>query len=146
LVGLLALLVCGCRQPDAPIELPTPLVIRATGRDFYWHFAYPGRDGTLGTADDITSDRDVHVPIGRPVKIELASEDYVYTFGAPELGLKEIAVPELSFAIDFTPEKPGRYQLEVDPLCGLRFAHENDTMGQLVIEPAAEVKAWLAGQ
>jgi heme/copper-type cytochrome/quinol oxidase subunit 2 len=143
LVCLLATLPA-CDRPDRAFELPTPLVIRATGRDFYWRFTYPGRDGTIGTADDIQSDQDVHVPLGHPVKIDLASQDYVYTFRAPELGLHEIAVPELSFAISFTAEKPGRYKLEVDPLCGYVFAHDNDSMGQLVVEPVSDVSAWLA--
>jgi cytochrome c oxidase subunit 2 len=141
-VCLLAILPA-CDRTAADFAIPNPLVIRATGRDFHWHFIYPGRDGALDTPDDVRSDQDLRVPLGHPVKIELTSQDYVYTFRAPELGLKEIAVPDLSFAIEFTPKQPGRYRLEVDPLCGFRFAHENDVMGQLVIEPASDVKAWL---
>lgn len=145
-----ALLLCllaalaGCDRQRSLPELGTPLVVRVVGRDFYWRFIFPGRDGALGTDDDITKRQDLHVPLNHPVKLELTSDDYVYSFRAPELGLLESAIPELLFTIDFVPEQPGRYELEVDPMCGFAFAHSNDVMGMMVVEPAEDVRAWLA--
>lgn len=144
--GLVCLLAIfsSCLRDDARPNFPTPLAIRVVGHDFYWRFTYPGPDGQLGTADDIANRPDLHVPLNHPVRLEITSEDYIYTFRAPELNLKEVAVPELTFTIYFTPNKPGRYDLKVDPLCGFAFFHDNDVMAQMVIEPASDVQKWLA--
>lgn len=133
-----------CDRANSLPELRSPLVIRVVGRDFYWRFTYPGPDGAIGTDDDVVARQDLHVPLHHPVRLELTSDDYVYSFRAPELGLLESAIPELLFTIYFVPEEPGRYELEVDPMCGLSFAHDNDVMGMMVVEPAKDVRAWLA--
>lgn len=143
LVGLL-IIVPSCELHSPPPPLATPLVIRVVGRDFYWLFTYPGRDGTIGTDDDVTSRQVLHLPLDHPVRLELTSEDYAYAFRVPELKLLESAIPGLLFTIDFVPRETGSYELEVDPMCGFSFAHDNDVMGQLLIEPAAEVQTWLA--
>lgn len=139
---LLALL-SGCDREEAA-NFPTPLVIRAVGHDFYWRFTYPGPDGQLGTADDIANCPELHVPVNQAIRLELTSEDFIYTFSAPELKLKEIAVPELVFTINYTPTKAGRYELKVDPLCGFRFFHDNEVMAPMIVERAADVQKWLA--
>ncbi len=133
-----------CEFTSAAGKFPTPLPIRVVGHKFYWRFTYPGPDGKLGTADDLPGRSDLHVPLGHPVHLEITSDDYVYTFRAPQLKMKETAVPDLYFTLDFTLDKPARYDLEVDPMCGFAFLHDNDVMGEMIAEPAAAVQRWLA--
>ncbi len=74
-----------------------PLRVDVVGREFYWHFTYPGADDALGTSDDVQVVRDFVLPSGRPVVLRVTSDDFIYTFRAPELGLLETAAPGLSF-------------------------------------------------
>ncbi len=139
LVSLFA--CCGCEREVEP-SLPSPLVIDVVGRDFLWEFTYPGVDEILGTEDDLTVEKDLHLPLGHEVRLRLTSEDYIYIFRASDLGLKEVAVPELRFDLAFRTENVGKYELEVDPLCAIQFLHD-DEMGWLVIEDRKEFERWL---
>ena len=139
------LLICGCnraREPSLPdLLIPNPLVIEAVGRDFLWHFRYPGTDGKLGTKDDLVVSKDLHLPLGHAIELRLTSDDYIYTFRSTELKLIEVAVPEMWFQLAFTTERPGKHELEVDPLCGVKFLHD-DEMGWLFIEEEDSFRQW----
>jgi len=97
-------------------------VIEVTGDEFNWFFRYPGADGLLNTEDDSLSVQNLFLPDHSKVKLKLNSLDYVYTFTLPELGMKEIAVPGLSFELQFETSNEQTLQLMGDQLCG--FAHE----------------------
>lgn len=140
LVSLFA--CCGCGEQAAP-PLPSPLVIDVVGRNFLWNFTYSGADTLLGTEDDVVVEKDLHLPSGHEILLRLTSDDYIYTFRASELGLKEIAVPELQFNLAFRTEGAGTYELEVDPLCAIQFLHD-DEMGRLVIQEPESFARWLS--
>ena len=110
-----------------------PLVVRVTGRNFQWYFTYPGADGEFDTADDVDSPHNVSLPKGYNVQLHVTSEDYLYAFRAPELALREVAVPGMNFLIDFKTDRTGRFELEVDPMCGFDFLHANRTMGHVIV-------------
>ena len=140
IVTALLLCCCGCKH-STDTTLPSPLVIDVVGRDFLWTFTYPGADQILGTEDDLVVTKDLHLPLGLDVRLRLTSEDYIYTFRARELELKEVAVPELQFTLDFKTDHQGKYELEVDPLCAVQFLHD-DEMGWLVIEDREAFEHW----
>jgi heme/copper-type cytochrome/quinol oxidase subunit 2 len=134
-VGL-ALLCVGCGDEGADAgayEVTCPLEIEITGSRFHWRVRYPGRDGRLHTADDPIGDGEVHVPVGTRTRLLLRSEDYVYTLALPHLGLKEIAVPDLDFQLDFDASQSGTFELRGDQMCG--YAHA-DLIGKLVVGTA----------
>jgi cytochrome c oxidase subunit 2 len=141
-ITLALLLTCGCERSAEP-SLPSPLVIDVVGRDYLWTFTYPGADQILGTEDDLTVEKDLHLPSGHDVRLRLTSEDYIYTFRVSDLDLKEVAVPELQFDLVFRTENKGKYVLEVDPLCAVQFLHD-DQMGWLVIEDHGDFERWLS--
>ncbi len=116
-----ALLCSGCaaQQPQQRLD---SIVVEVTGDEFNWYFRYPGPDGVLGTSDDQHSVQNMFLPDNSKVSLKLKSNDYVYTFTLPELGLKEIAVPGLNFGLQFTTQDQQTLQLRGDQLCG--FAHE----------------------
>jgi len=121
-------------------DLPSPLVVEVTGRDFQWHFRYPGSDGAQGTLDDRYATRDLHLPAGARVRLELRSEDALYFFGVPALGLKQIAVPDMNFALDVETGAASTFDLRGDEMCGLSHP---ELVGDLVIEPPPEFVDWL---
>jgi cytochrome c oxidase subunit 2 len=122
-------------------SLGSPVEIEAKGKNFEWSFRYPGRDGKLGTSDDLRSGKKLHLPLGIEVILKLASEDFIYLMSCPELGLQQIAVPELTHTLEFHTGEIGSFGLQVDPLCGWRPLHD-DLMGQVVVRPAADFEAW----
>ena len=128
-----SVLFAGCDAGRHALDRADPLVVRVTGRDFHWYFTYPGADGEFDTQDDIDAAHNLHLPLGQPVQLNVTSEDYLYAFRAPELELTEVAVPGMTFSIRFLPERVGRFELEVDPMCGFDFLHANRTMGQVVV-------------
>lgn len=131
--------LAGC----APAQPPQPLRIQITGEEFTWQFRYPGPDGALQTADDlIKPGRELHLPLGLAVELELTSRDYIYTLAFPDLDLRQVAVPDLTFALTFTPQTPGVFAFVGDQMCG--FTHES-LHGRLVVESPAAFAAWLAG-
>ena len=124
---------------------PELLVVRVIGRDFQWHFVYPGADGEFDTHDDIDSANDLLVPKGYRVRLDVTSEDYLYAFRAPDFDLREVAVPGMSFSIEFRPDRSGRFELEVDPMCGFDFLHANRAMGHVVVADALDSSALARG-
>ena len=119
-----------------------PLRIEARGSDRDWNFSYLGPDGTLDTADDIKSRGEMNLPVGAEVVINLRSDDFIYVFSCPDLGLKEIAVPDLEFSISFTAERPGEFNLLMDPMCGFRLP-PGETMGRIKVAGANDFRQWL---
>jgi len=104
-------------------SLPTSvLAIEVTGEEYNWYFRYPGRDGVLGTDDDQHSVQDLFLPENTNISLKLTSNDYVYTFALPDLDLREVAVPGLSFELQFRTNCGQTLQILGDQLCG--FAHE----------------------
>ncbi len=117
-----------------------PLLVQVKGDDYEWHITYAGPDRKLNTSDDIVDMKDVHVPVATPVRIQLRSEDYVYLLALPELELKQIAVPDMEFSIDFQFDAAGAYELEGNQLCG--FRHET-LMGKVFVQSSDQFRAWL---
>jgi heme/copper-type cytochrome/quinol oxidase subunit 2 len=118
-----------------------PILVEATGRNLYWRFRYAGPDGAWSTADDRFVDQDLHLPAGADVVVLVKSDDYLYTFLAPELGLRRVAVPELTRRLEFHTGAPGVFELAVDPMCGAKLLHEGP-MGRLIVQSPAEFRSW----
>src|ERR1043166_9659286 len=79
---------------------PTDLVIQVTAKQFNWKVAYPGPDGKFGTDDDKTFLDEMHVPIGKRVRINLKSQDVIHSFFVPQCRIKQDAVPGREEAVD----------------------------------------------
>ena len=84
----------------------------------------------------------MHLPLGLAVELELTSRDYIYTFVLPHLDLHQMAVPDLTFSLAFTPQAAGTFAFVGDQMCG--FEHES-LNGRVVVESPAAFVEWLAG-
>lgn len=121
IAALAAALVCAGCGPDG--QSMDSIVVEVTGSEFNWYFRYPGPDGVLGTGDDRHSVQDLFLPANSEVDLKLKSNDYLYSFALPELGMEEIAVPGLDFGLRFTTQSERTLQLLGHQFCG--FAHES---------------------
>ena len=72
---------------------PSNVQVRVTGKQFNWEILYPGPDGQFGTADDLQTDNELHVPVNRVVQVFLTSKDVIHSFFLPNLRLKQDALP-----------------------------------------------------
>jgi cytochrome c oxidase subunit 2 len=104
------------------MQMPdTDFVIQVTAKQFNWQIAYPGPDGKFGTADDKTFLDEMHVPVNKPVRVVLRSQDVIHSFFVPQFRMKQDAVPGREIAQWFEVTKPGKYELPCAELCG--FGH-----------------------
>jgi cytochrome c oxidase subunit II len=116
-----------------------PLVIRVRGYQWWWEVTYvdAAADRSFLTANEI------HLPVGRPVRIELAAPDVIHSFWAPNLMGKQDLIPGRDNAITFIADRPGVYREQCAEFCGLQHAH----MAMLIVaESPTSFAAWRANQ
>jgi cytochrome c oxidase subunit II len=119
---------------DAPITaLAEPVEnIDVVAKQWAWVFHYPERD--------VTS-TELHLPSDRRVRLALKSEDVLHGFYIPAFRLKQDIIPNHNIDFEFTPIRPGKYQLTDSQYSGTYFAtmHAN-----VVVESPEDYHQWLA--
>jgi len=105
------------------------MVFEARGRGFKWQFLTAGPDGTFSSGDEVSLGNELVLPPAKDVTLILTSEDYVYTLNVPD-GRIEVAVPDMVHAIRFTSPIEGIHEFRTDPMCGLRYFHD-DVLGTM---------------
>ena len=137
------------------------IVVHAVGQQFNWNFHLPGPDGQFGKRDiallsnsnplgldpsdpagkdDIVVLGELHVPVDRPVIIELSSKDVIHNFCLPHMRIAQDAIPGQMIPMWFKPIKTGSYEVVCGQLCGL--GHYG-MKGMLVVDNPADYQAWL---
>ena len=100
-----------------------PIEIQA--EQFAWNVIYPGPDGKFGTADDIKTINQLHIPVGKPVRARLTSigkdgkHPVIHSFFLPELRLKQDVVPGLAIDVWFEATRTGKYEIACSQFCGI---------------------------
>jgi cytochrome c oxidase subunit 2 len=163
-VGVAAMLAPGLFVWAKFVDVPKDAaVFEAVGKQWYWSYRFPGKDGKLGTVDAryvsdknpfgmnpddpdgqddvLISSPELHLPIGRPVKALLRSVDVLHDFAVPQFRAKMDLVPGLVTYIWFTPTRTGKFDLLCNELCGIgHFVMR----GKVVVEEEREFQAWLS--
>ena len=122
----------GARQQDA-------MVVKVTGYQWWWRVEYVDTNPSRS----VVTANEIHIPVGRPVQVELASGDVIHSFWVPALHGKRDLVPGLKNRIWLQADKPGIYRGECAEFCG----HQHAKMAMLVIaEPQAQFASWYEGQ
>lgn len=123
-----------------PAAQGTPVFCRVTARQFEWRLTYPGKDGELGTPDDVHALNDMHVPVNQEILIHLESMDVLHDFFLPNLRIKQDAVPGMMIPVWFRATEQGAYDLVCAELCG--WGHYK-MKGRLTVESQEKFDAWL---
>jgi heme/copper-type cytochrome/quinol oxidase subunit 2 len=121
--------------------LRDPYPIRITGSNMCWRVQYHGADGRELFAGEGLPLRDIHVPQGSDIVLFLNSADYIYSLSLKQQGIREIAVPDLEFRVEFHPAVAGTFDLVGDELCG---EPHPDLQGHLIVEPREQFVQWLS--
>jgi cytochrome c oxidase subunit 2 len=119
----------------------TDVVIEVNAKQFNWQVTYPGADGKFGTADDKQFLDEMHVPIGKPVRVNLKSQDVIHSFFVPAFRIKQDAVPGREIGAWFEVTKAGKYEWPCAELCG--FGHSG-MKGWVYAHSAEEYQKWAA--
>jgi cytochrome c oxidase subunit 2 len=149
------------RVSPAPADA---LPVRVTAQQFSWTFHYAGADGEFGrtdpalvsgdnpagldrssphAADDVVSVNDMHLPVDRPVVLQLTARDVIHSFGVPAMRVKQDAIPGMTVPVWFTPTRAGAFDIACSQLCGLGHYRMRAV---ITVTPADEFAGWLRAQ
>ncbi|MBD1843034.1 cytochrome c oxidase subunit II [Cyanobacteria bacterium FACHB-63] len=118
------------RAGSIPANGQEPLVINAAGMQYAWLFTYP---------EEIIAG-ELHLPVGRPVVMNITANDVLHAFWVPEFRLKQDAVPGRQSEIRFVPTKEGDYPIICAELCG---AYHGAMKSHVVVESPEAYETWL---
>ena len=122
---------------------PPDLEVEITAEQFAWNIHYPGADKQFGTADDVTTINQLHLPLHTTVLFHLKSKDVIHSFFVPQFRMKQDAVPGITTRLWVSPTTYGHYEIACAELCGLGHYRMR---GYLVIETGDEFLKWLEQQ
>jgi cytochrome c oxidase subunit 2 len=115
------------RPPDETLN------IYVVGKQWMWKFQH---------LDGQREINELHVPVGRAVKLIMTSEDVIHDVFVPAFRVKADVLPGRYTNIWFEPTKPGRYHLFCAEYCGTRHS---GMIGEVVVMDATEFQTWLSG-
>jgi cytochrome c oxidase subunit 2 len=93
-------------------------------------------------ADGQREINELHVPVGRPVKLVMGSEDVIHSYYIPAFRVKADVIPGRYNSLWFTATKPGRYHLFCAEYCGTKHS---GMIGWVTAMEPADFQAWLGG-
>ncbi|WP_418315683.1 cytochrome c oxidase subunit II [Piscinibacter sakaiensis] len=112
------------------------LRMRVSGNIYWWRVSYLDAAGNEILADA----NELHIPVGRPVVIEMVSEDVIHSFWVPKLGGKMDMIPGRVNRLKLQADKAGSYGGQCAEFCG--GAHS--LMGFIVVaHDEADWQRWL---
>lgn len=116
-VILTALLIWGLRLTSSLSSDRTPpadIRIQVTGEMWWWRVAYLDRSGTLLFWDA----NEIHIPVGRTVRLELRSGDVIHSLWVPRLSGKTDLIPGRTNLMNIQADKAGVYGGHCAEYCG----------------------------
>ena len=135
LVVAFAATVYAIHDINTPAKGATILNVNAIGHQWWWEFQYP----TLG----VVTAGEVHIPQGETIHFHVQSDDVIHSFWTPQLQRQVDANPGQDNAVYVKMDTPGVYSGMCYEYCGTDHAWMKY---RLVVEPAAEFKAWVRQQ
>jgi cytochrome c oxidase subunit 2 len=109
------------------------LNIYVVGKQWMWKFQH---------LDGQREINELHVPMGRDVKLITTSEDVIHDLFVPAFRIKADVIPGRYVSIWFRATKPGRYHLFCADYCGTRHS---GMIGEVVVMEPSDYQTWLGG-
>ena len=136
------------------IPLGVFLAIFFWGAVVYFKGRTPPRDSTevyvvakqwmwkLEHAEGQREINELHVPVGRDVKLIMTSQDVIHSFYVPAFRMKQDVLPGRYTVAWFRATKPGTYHLFCAEYCGTQHS---GMIGSIVVQEPAQYEAWMSG-
>lgn len=109
------------------------LEIQVVGKQWMWKFQH---------MDGQREINELHIPVGRPVKLIMASQDVIHSFFVPAFRAKADVIPGTYRTLWFQATKPGTYHLFCAEYCGTQHS---GMIGQVIALEPMQYQAWLSG-
>ena len=116
------------RQFQPPADA---LTIYVVGKQWMWKTEHPGGQREINA---------LHVPVNRPIRLMMTSEDVIHDFSVPAFRIKHDVLPGRYEAMWFRADRPGTYNLFCTQLCG---TDHSSMIGQVVVMQGPEFQQWL---
>jgi cytochrome c oxidase subunit 2 len=85
---------------------------------------------------------ELHVPVGRDVKLIMTSQDVIHSFFIPAFRIKQDVLPGRYTVTWFRATKPGTYHLFCAEYCGTQHS---GMVGDIVVQEPAQYETWMNG-
>jgi cytochrome c oxidase subunit 2 len=124
---------------DLVVGRDMDLTVRIKGQQWWWQVTYNGSRFGPGfqTANEL------HIPVGRNVRLELESIDVIHSFWVPSLAGKQDMIPGRMNVLTLRAERPGVYRGQCAEFCGLQHSH----MALMVVaEDDDQYRRWAQAQ
>jgi cytochrome c oxidase subunit II len=115
------------RPPDETLQ------IYAVGKRWMWKFQH---------IDGQREINELHVPVGRPVKVTVTSEDVIHDLYFPSFRVKTDVIPGRYMSLWFQATKAGEYHMFCAEYCGTNHSR---MIGRVVVMEPAAYQSWLSG-
>ena len=141
ILGLLVLLAASVftDRALARLSLKDAINIEVTGYQWWWGVKY--LNGPV--SETFTTANEIHVPVGRPVVVQLKGGDVIHSLWVPSLAGKRDLIPGRTATMTFQADRPGIYRGQCAEFCG--FQHAYMAFEVHAHEPA-EYEAWRQAQ
>ncbi|MEK6333603.1 MAG: cytochrome c oxidase subunit II [Acidobacteriota bacterium] len=109
------------------------LEVYVVGKQWMWKFQHPTGQREIN---------ELHVPVGRKVKLIMTTEDVIHDVFVPAFRIKADVVPGKYTTQWFEATKPGRYHFFCAEYCGM---NHSGMRGWVVVMEPTEFENWLSG-
>jgi len=108
--------------------------LSVVGKQWMWKIQHPEGNREIN---------ELHVPVGRPIKLTLTSEDVIHSFFLPEFRIKTDVLPGRYSTLWFQADRIGTYHLFCTQYCG---AEHSRMIGRVIVMEPHDYQAWLGGE
>ncbi|HYO80175.1 MAG TPA: cytochrome c oxidase subunit II [Bryobacteraceae bacterium] len=115
----------------AQVAPQNAIEIQVIGKKWLWQFEYP---------DGLRTLNDIHVPVNRPVRLIMSSEDVIHSFYVPTFRAKKDVVPGRYSEVWFTATEPGVHQVYCTEYCG---KGHSDMLARIFVDDEKAYQKWL---
>jgi cytochrome c oxidase subunit 2 len=122
-----SLYIRNSRPPRASTE------IFVIGKQWMWKLQHPEGRREID---------ELHVPVGRPIKLTMTSEDVIHDFFIPAFRVKKDVIPGRYTSIWFEATKTGKYHFYCAQYCGVNHSHMR---GWVYVMSPVDYEQWLSG-
>jgi cytochrome c oxidase subunit II len=113
------------RPPKGAME------VYVVAKQWMWKFEYEGGQRDINQ---------LHVPVGRDVRMIMSSQDAIHSFYVPAFRIKADVLPGRFTETWFRPTKAGVYHLFCAEYCG---TDHSGMIGQVIVMEPIEYQAWM---
>src|SRR5262245_24157340 len=119
---------------DLRVPPTNSMEIYVVGKQWMWKVQHPQGNREIN---------ELHVPVNKPVKLIMTSQDVIHSFYVPAFRIKQDVLPGRYSTQWFTATKTGEYHLFCAEYCG---TSHSAMKGKVVVLEQAEYEDWLAGK